>query len=287
MKRYLTPALISAILTLTVWLYTHDKSSSLIIGLLVNLTLLLIEPFEIVTKVSKFLDTRSGLVDCSDRTASVAARMRSLEKGGSSIQQWLAEQALARIDDNLGSLNNGLWTVHSLEGFVDIATKLYDHEFCRHEYWGTSVMSDFKGYWQSSHGKRFNHLALNAIKTGIVIKRIFIFEETEEKNEMYAIMFEQYKSGIDVRYLAKGDAPTGTPALDLGIWDQSVAVVLTEPQYQGSAFRATLHLKLSEVRHLTEIFDSLYSAATKFEPNETGNQGRSPPTSRNPRHPNQ
>jgi hypothetical protein len=148
-------------------------------------------------------------------------------------------------------------------------------------------MSDFKGYWQSSHGKRFNHLALNAIKTGIVIKRIFIFEETEEKNEMYAIMFEQYKSGIDVRYLAKGDAPTGTPALDLGIWDQSVAVVLTEPQYQGSAFRATLHLKLSEVRHLTEIFDSLYSAATKFEPNETGNQGRSPPTSRNPRHPNQ
>src|ERR1039457_3024703 len=39
--------------------------------------------------------------------------------------------------------------------------------------------------------------------------------------------------------------------------------------------------------YLTEIFDSLYSAATKFEPNETGNQGRSPPTSRNPRHPNQ
>lgn len=265
MKRYLVPALASVVVTFGLWLYTRDSTASLIIGLLTNLTFLVIEHFQIAGKVSKYLETHSGLIDSSDLVVSAARAMRKLENSGTILQRWIAERAFERLNDNLTNISSGRWVVQSVEGFVDLAEKLFERDTCRTEYCGTSVVSDYRAYWTSGLGKRFQDATVNAMKRGVTIKRVFILERPEDKVEAEPVMRAQAALQIDVRYMLRSDAPTGTPTIDFGIWNQSVAVELSESRYQGSAFRATFHLNPIEVKHLMETFEALFNAAVKFE----------------------
>jgi hypothetical protein len=267
MKRYLIPTLASLIVTFGLWLYTRDSIESLIIGLLTNLTFLVIEYFQVINQVSKYLETHKNLIESSRTVVAVAEKMRKLENRGSPIQKWISERALKRLDDKLTDLASERWTVESVEGFTDLAGKLFEEESCKREYRGTSVVTDFKAYWQTALGHQFQKITAQALGRGIAVKRVFILDSAKDIDDTAPLMLAQAKLNIHVRYLLRSEVPAGIPMLDFGIWDNHTAMQLSEARHEGSAFRATLLLNEAEVKHLADIFDLLFEAARKFEAN--------------------
>lgn|GEM_PF-6931715 len=277
LKRYLVPATVSLIVTFGLWLYSGDSMLALIVGLLTNLTLLVVEHFNIVRRVSRFLDAHSGMMEPPAVVVSAATKLRSIENNGSSLQRWLAVQAFQRLESNLAQLAGGRWALQSVEGFVQLAEKLFDREFCRQEYRGTSVASDYRAYWPSALGRRFLKVTSDAIARGVVVKRVFIFDQPEERRELEPVMRMQAGMGVEVRHLQRGDVPAGVATMDFGIWDSAVAVLLSEAHNDGAAFRATVHLGDSEVKRLIENFEHLFEAATPFVANDPALAGGSGP----------
>lgn len=261
MKRYLVPILASLLVTFGLWFYTRDSVQSLIIGLLTNLTFLVIEYFQVITHVSKYLETHKGLIESPRTVVAVAEKMRKLDNGGPSVQRWIAERALKRLDGKLTELNSDRWTVESVEGFVDIAGRLFEKDICAREYRGTSVVSDYRAYWATALGHQFQRVTTQAMAQGIDVKRVFIFDSAEDIEDKMPLMLAQSKMKIEVRYLLRSEAPMGTPISDFGIWDNTAAMLLSEARQDGSAFRATLLLNRAEVEHLADTFQLLFEAA--------------------------
>ncbi len=270
MKRYLVPALASVLVTFGLWFYTRDSVQSLIIGLLTNLTFLVIEYFQVITQVSRYLETHKGLIESSRTVVAAAEKMRALENGGASVQKWIAERAFKRLDDKLTDLAGERWTVESVEGFIDLAEKLFEQETCKREYRGTSVVTDYKAYWQTALGHQFQKITARAMARGIAVRRVFILDSAKDVEDITPLMRMQAEANIEVRYLLRNEAPTGTPMIDFGIWDNRAAMQLSEARHAGSAFRATLLLNAAEVKHLADTFDLLFEAAKRFDGHAQG-----------------
>lgn len=174
------------------------------------------------------------------------------------------------MDDKLTDLAGERWTVESVEGFIDLAEKLFEQETCKREYRGTSVVTDYKAYWQTALGHQFQKITAQAMRRGIAVKRVFILDSAKDIEDITSLMRSQANSNIHVRYLLRSEAPAGTPLIDFGIWDNQAAMQLSEARHEGSAFRATLLLNAAEVKHLADTFDLLFEAARKFEGNVQG-----------------
>jgi len=261
MKRYLVPALASVLVTFGLWFYTRDSVQSLIIGLLTHLTFLVIEHLQVIGKVSKYLDTHKGLIESPDMVVSAATRMRTLENSGGPLRKWIAERAFVRLNDRLGDLVGERWVENSVERVIEITEKLFAPEHCARTYRGTSIVTDYKAYWQTMLGQRYQKFAEQAIARGVTVKRIFILDDAREMDDIAPPMRAQAAAGIQVRCLLRADAPTGAPLSDYGIWDDHAAMQLSEARHAGSAFRATLMLNASDVRHLADTFDALFEVA--------------------------
>lgn len=265
-KRYIIPGALSFAIGFVVWFVTADKSLGFVIGLLTNLTFLSVEHYNLIWRVSRYLDTHREVVDSTDDVVALASRVRTIEQEGTPLARAIASAAVARVRGEMDSLAHGRWTVHSFEGFVEVAEKLFERFGGGREYWGTSVCREYKDYWPSALGRRFLDASVSAMQRGAKVKRIFICPTRDELARQAEVMTRQHQLGIEVRYLIESETPTGVPIADFGIWDQKSAVELSEARYQGAEFRATFLFLDAEVARLVRIFNSLYSASTPFTP---------------------
>ena len=265
-QRYFIPAFLSIGLGFAVWLITGDKPMGFVIGLLTNLTFLSVEHYNLIARVQRYLDTHREVIDSTDDVVMLAARVRTIDQDTGPLARWIAKAAVARTCADMDSLIHGRWTVHSFEGFVDVAEKLFEQFGGGREYWGTSVCREYKDYWPSALGRRFLDASVAAIGRGAKVKRVFICPTRDELERQVEVMTRQHGLGIDVRYLIECETPTGVPIADFGVWDQKAAVELSEARYHGAEFRGTFLLAESEVLRLVRIFNSLYAASTPFMP---------------------
>ena len=181
MKRYLIPIFFSLIVSLIVWIISHDSTNSLIIGLLINLTFLVIEYFQIIIKVSDFLEIHRDLIGLTSQEVSVVSKMRQIHNSGDMLKKWLIEKSSIQLNNNLVNLLSDRWVVNSSENFAVIAEKMFEKENCQNDYCGTSVVGSFRGYWLAIPGRRYQDTMVNAISRGIRIKRVFIFSRIRIK----------------------------------------------------------------------------------------------------------
>lgn len=105
--------------------------------------------------------------------------------------------------------------------FDDIALVLERTDNARNSLFATSVQSIDLTWWNTSHGQRYWQAHLSALKRGIKIIRVFIYDEWTI--ELDALASKQTKAGVNVYKVERNSLQPVDLRRDLIIWDNECA----------------------------------------------------------------
>ncbi|WP_426512599.1 hypothetical protein ACPPVO_19370 [Dactylosporangium sp. McL0621] len=134
----------------------------------------------------------------------------------------------------------------------------------------TTIQGGEGEFWLTDLGLRYLDQQRLALRRGVQIKRVFIFEDPDDMgNELVQrILSTQRTMGVDIRLLGIGPVPTDVTIADLVIFDEEISHETAPVTKRGESGALTTRLVLDRVLVEGRVlrFQELWEAAVEQRP---------------------
>jgi hypothetical protein len=201
-----------ALVTLLSAVFTYLKSSGdakklntafvAVLGLIFSMLLSL--RFDVLPKMSHEYSLAGDLASTSrleQLLKETAEAIRIADNSNEPLMKYMLETRLNALKQHTDAVRQGSFVVEENE-MPEFALEMI--KSAKQSILATSYVQ-FKAWWDTPWGKKYEELNASAVKRGVKITRIFIFSNKSDYDNAKSHLESQKKAGIDVRYVMSND----------------------------------------------------------------------------------